>query len=396
MGVAAKFAEAYSQHYESPKEFLHVDCLALIGAAISGRVRADFDVPCQPRMYLLKVGPSAWDRKSTSTRFADKFIRQALGPAHLRLVANAPPANSAARVVYGVGSAEGLAQFLQPDKGTVTRRVVVIFDEFRRFEGKAFIDGSVLRAMVNELYESNVYDNATRDRTISIREGHLTFLSNSTDKTYRNLLNASEFRDMGFLNRLLIVVSNSNKRVAQPKAPPEKVLEPIRAELRGYFDALPVLNPDGSASREVVIPLTPAAKKIWQEWYYSLPRTDDTARLDNLGMRLMALLAFTSGQSEVDDKLLYAVLQILDYEWQVRRIYKPIEAETLSGRVEQAIRNQLHQRGPLSRRNLRRHTNADRYGLKAFDAALESLEEHGEIRIEGGKVALSSNEEEGT
>lgn len=396
MGVAAKFAEAYSQHYESPKEFLYVDCLALIGAAISGRVRADFDVPCQPRMYLLKVGPSAWDRKSTSTRFADKFIRQALGPAHLRLTANAPPANSAAPVVYGVGSAEGLARFLQPDNATITRRVVLIFDEFRRFEGKAFIDGSVLRAMVNELYESNVYDNATRDRTISICEGHLTFLSNSTDKTYRNLLNASEFRDMGFLNRLLIIISNSNKRVAQPKAPPEKMLEPIRAELRGYFDDLPVLNPDGSASRELVIPLTPAAKKIWQEWYYSLPRTDDTARLDNLGMRLMALLAFTSGQSEVDDKLLNAVLQILDYEWQVRRIYKPIEAETLSGRVEQAIRNQLHQRGPLSHRNLRRHTNADRYGLKAFDAALESLEEHGEIRIEGGKVALSSNEEEGT
>ena len=105
LGVAAKFAQAYSEQYESPKEFFYVDCLALIGAQISGRVRADFDLPCQPRLYLLKVAMSAWRRKSTSTQFADKFVRSALeilGPEQLL-------PDDWAKVVYGVGSAEGLA-----------------------------------------------------------------------------------------------------------------------------------------------------------------------------------------------------------------------------------------------------------------------------------------------
>ena len=82
LGVAASFAEAFSQQYESPKEFFYIDLLALIGALISGRVRAEFDLPCQPRLYVLKVAVSAWRRKTTSTVIADRFLRsvKALGP----------------------------------------------------------------------------------------------------------------------------------------------------------------------------------------------------------------------------------------------------------------------------------------------------------------------------
>src|SRR5215471_17833135 len=79
VGVAAEFASLYSDRYESPKEFLYVDALALIGANLSGRVRADFDLPVQPRLYVLKVAQSAWRRKSTSTRLAERFVQSALG-----------------------------------------------------------------------------------------------------------------------------------------------------------------------------------------------------------------------------------------------------------------------------------------------------------------------------
>ena len=296
VGVAAKFAEAYAREYESPKEFLYWDCLALIGAIVSARVRADFDLPCQPRLYVVKVAESAWKRKSTSTEFAQRFVRSALK------LASCPQTSSSEwpKVIYGVGSAEGLGKSLMPG----TQRVVLVFDEFRRFQAKASIKGAALLAMVNELYERNEYDNYTLSCPLNVKDGHLVFLSNSTIETYKNLLDGSEFVDLGFLNRLLVVTGNTDKRIAQPQAPPETVLAPIRRELAEYVRNLPPLNSEDSASQEVVISLTQEAVQMWNEWYRRLEETSETARLDNLGMRLMGLLAFSSGQRRIDERLL--------------------------------------------------------------------------------------------
>jgi hypothetical protein len=260
---------------------------------------------------------------------------------------------------------------------------VLVFDEFRRFEAKANIRNSSLLPMVNELYERNEYDNVTKAGSDRIVDGHLVFLANSTEETYKDLLDAPEFRDIGFLNRLLVVASDSRKRVAQPKAPPASVVGLIQSKLANYLASLPPLNGDGSASREVVIPLTPGAMEMWGEWYVALEETDETARLDNLGMRLMGLLAFSSGHSTIDEELLQSVLDILGYEEHVRSVYRPIEAANDFAKMEQKIRLVLKQRGRTSKRNLRRHTNADRHGLRVFKWALSNLVCSGEVRIGG-------------
>ncbi len=391
VGIAAEFAEVYCQEYESPKEFLFFDCLALIGICISGRIRADFALPCQPRLYVLKVAESAWRRKSTSTRLAEEFVTSAIR----RLDKQKCSPYHHPRILYGVGSAEGLALCLEPNQvdtglgqvSVTTRRAALVFDEFRRLEAKASIQNSALRPMVNELYESNRYENVTKLHSFNVQDGHLALLSNTTDATYRNLIDSSEFADIGFLNRLLLVTSNSWKRVAQPKAPPESVVDSLRKKLAEYIEPLPPLNDDGSASTEIVIPLTPGARELWNQWYCNLEETRETARLDNLGMRLMGLLAFGSGQSTVDEDLLRSVLDILEYERRVREINRPIEAENPMAKMEGQIRNAL-MNGPLSERDLRRHTNADRQGLKIFKQALQNLRGNKEVFVENRKCAL--------
>jgi hypothetical protein len=382
VGIAAEFADAYASRFESPKEFFYMDLLVLIGAFISGRVRADIDLPCQPRLYALKIGRSAWRRKSTTTGFAAKFFRDTLltlGP-----VTPDPPF-----VVKGVGSAEGLAGLLKPqdlDIGGImtrqnTRRLVLSFDEFRRFEAKASIQGSALRPIVNELYESNGYDNVTKDSSIHIADGHLGFVSNTTEENFKRLVNASEFVDIGFLNRFLLVPGDSRKRVPRPKAPPESLLGPIREELVRYIKALPALNGDGSASQEVIIPLTPGAQSMWDHWYGNLEESEETARLDSIGMRLMSLFAFTSGQSGIREGLLRSVLDILEWQRKVRSIYRPIVADNADAEMEQKILRELERRGALTTRDLRRFTNADRTGLAVFNRALERLCLHGEVKL---------------
>lgn len=377
VGVAAEFASVYSSCYESPKEFLYMDALTLIGASVSGRVRPDFDLPVQPRLYVLKVAKSAWRRKSTSTRLAEEFLDRTLSEVTSLESCDRPT------IVYGVGSAEGLAKVLEPSKVRndneesshyqFTRRVVLSFDEFRRFEAKSGITGSVLLPMVNELYESNRYDNLTLASSIHIDDGHLSFLSNTTEETFKSVLNATELRDLGFLNRLFTVVSDSRKRIAKPKAPAEESLAPIRAKLAAYFSTLPPLNEFGHASEEVIIPLTPGAERLWERWYCGLPETEETARLDNLGMRLLGLLAFTDGRKLIDEELLQSVLGILEYQRQVRLVYRPIEADNPAARMEQKILRAIRQHGPLSRRELYKRTHAERDGNRVFTDAVRSL-----------------------
>jgi hypothetical protein len=106
-------------------------------------------------------------------------------------------------------------------------------------------------------------------------------------------------------------------------------------------------------------------------------------------MRLMGLLAFSSGQSQIDEELLRSVLDILGYERQVRSVYKPIEAENPWAKMEQKFRHVLAKHGPLTERDIRRYTNADRAGLKIFKNARLGLMLSGEIqRVEGSKWKL--------
>ena len=79
IGVLADFAELYSQHYESPKEFFYIDAITVAGTAISGLVSADFpELDPYTRLHVLKIGPSGTSKKSTSFRIARKFVTKAI------------------------------------------------------------------------------------------------------------------------------------------------------------------------------------------------------------------------------------------------------------------------------------------------------------------------------
>ena len=370
IGVASKFAELYSRAYESPKEFFYVDLLVLIGTLISGRVRTDVDIDAQPRLYALKVAPSGWPRKSSSTQAARKFLLAALErqKASVHLDEDS--------IVSGVGSAEGLARVLSPrDIGLgleTTRRTTLIFDEFRRFESKARIEGSALRPAVNELYETNQYTNVIKSESIHVVDGHLGFLSNTTEENFQNLLDPNEAKDIGFLNRFFIVVGKSTKRIPRPIAPRREESEPIHSELAGYFAELPHLTIEGKSSEERLIHFTREAESIWDDWYMTLEQDETTVRLDTIGLRLMGLLAFTSGRYEIDVDLVRSVLAILEYERHVRTLYRPNAGTNPFARMEEKIRRALH-RSPLSDRDLRRNTNADRDGLNIYNKAKSTL-----------------------
>ena len=198
VGVPAKVAALHSRHLELPQEFIYLDMLALIGTIIDGRWEVAFgDLSSRTTLYILKVARSGWSRKSTSTRLCEKLVQRAvIHTGGLSEMADGVP--SPLEIIPGVGSAEGLMQLFRHQ---VTNRdgilhwvgnprLVVRFDEFRRFEKKSKGDSAVLLHMLNELFDSIHYTNATRDETrvSRIDNAHLGFISCTTDESFQHLV----------------------------------------------------------------------------------------------------------------------------------------------------------------------------------------------------------------
>ena len=359
IGPVAEWAGHVTQHYETTKEYLYVDGLAILGAAWSGKVRVDFgDLNSQPRFYVLKIGKSGWGKKSTSTKLARKFFDDVFKRAE----------TAGAKAIPGVASAEGLANELSTND-----RVLVVQDEFRRLERKANIEGSVLVPMFCELYDNNDYSNSTKKDILDLRNAHLALIANTTVEAFEKLVNAAEMVDTGFLNRTFVVIGRPTKRIPFPKRPCEEVLHPIRNVL------VERVKRAAAAQEEIVLPVTAGAAKMWEDWYANLDLSDETTRLDTMGPRLMAVLALSAGKREVDEEIMSAVLALLEYQRKVRQAYAPITADNPKAELEQKILRVLKRRGPLTRSDLKRKINARRHGLAVFNAVLSGLTAAGDV-----------------
>src|SRR2546429_1950878 len=161
IGVLAEFAELYSRHYESPKEFFYIDAITVAGTAISGLVSADFpELDPYTRLHVLKIGPSGTSKKSTSFRIARKFVTKAIVAADEEMWGK-DAAGEGLKIIAGAGSGEGVATAL-----SLHKRVLLNYDEFSRYLKKAGAEGSILSSIVTDLFDSPEYLNIIRVNAI--------------------------------------------------------------------------------------------------------------------------------------------------------------------------------------------------------------------------------------
>ena len=140
-GLAGAFSGLYASVLETPPHFLFVSFLTCLGSVLADRLTLASELQTQPRLYVLLLGESADDRKSTALKKATDFFTEAL---------------TDFRVCWGVGSAEGLQKRME-DGG----RLLLCLDEFKSFVSKCKIESSVLLPCVNSLFETNRYEGHT-------------------------------------------------------------------------------------------------------------------------------------------------------------------------------------------------------------------------------------------
>ena len=361
-GAAGAFSHIYSQYIESPASFLYMAYLTVLGNILSDKITLQSENKPEPRLFNVILGRSADERKSTAISKTVKFFKDAV--------------TEGINICYGVGSAEGLAKALQDNP-----KLILTVDELKTFVQKARIEASVLLPCVNSLFEENHFQSATKKHIIKLENTHLSLLAASTLDTFQTMF-SSAFLDIGFINRLFLVLDQGKKKFAIPKMIPQQVKDDLAKGLR---DVLIVAHSLSQQKRPYPMPIHPGAERLFAQWYFEAPRSVFSKRLDTYGHRLMPLLAINDKKKHVDVETVEKVIALLNYELAVRRECDPVDADNKIAILEERIRRALENR-PLSKRQLERKLNKARAGSFNWRMAIKNLTEDAEI---------SWNQEEG-
>jgi hypothetical protein len=104
----------------------------------------------------------------------------------------------------------------------------------------------------------------------------------------------------------------------------------------------------------------------------SLPQSLHTKRLDTYAMRFMVILAINELKDVVDVEIVQKVIALCNWQYEARKRYDPIDADSKMARAEEKIRRVLSS-GGKTKRDLRRAVHAERIGEWMFDTALNNL-----------------------
>ena len=359
-GVAGDFANLYSSYLEPPIYFFYMAFLACLGSVLSDRLTLASELQPQPRMYVIFLGESADDRKSTAIVKTVDFFKIA--------VSDFP-------VCWGVGSAEGLQKRLQKDS-----KLLLCFDEFKSFVGKCQAQGSVLLPCVNTLFELNHYENHTKNSEVIIDDAFLTILAASTAATYENTW-TRQFSDIGFNNRVWLVPGTGEKKYSIPKEIPAKhklaVIQKVGAVM-------------GHVGGSLKLAITDDALRIFDDWYMNLKSSIHNKRLDTYALRLMALAAVNELKTEVDAEIVNKILALCDWQFSARLLHDPIDADNAVAIQEEKIRRVLTSKGTLRDWELRQYCNVKQKGLWSYQAAKKNLRFAGELQEKNKNLSLRS------
>ena len=261
---------------------------------------------------------------------------------------------------HGAGSAEGLLKLLKEKKN-----LLLCLDEMKHFVSKCGYDNSGLLPCTTSLFENTWFENVTKKSPIQLKNTHLSLLAASTVDTYQETWDP-QFTNIGFNNRLFIVVGKGERKFAFPqKIPHEKKYE-LRLKLAQILEFVQ----DG-----IELDLTSEAREFYQNWYMTRERSIHAKRLGNYARRLMGLLAVGQVRNEIDIDTARKAVALCDWELKVRKEYDPMDADSEVGRMEQKIQAKLRDNGEMTKAALVKATNAAKGKLWYFNMAIKNMRE---------------------
>ena len=345
-GLANDYAELYTSYVEPPLEFFYMSFLTCLGNLLADKITADSEIKPQPRLYTLLLGESADDRKSTAIKKTVSLFKEYIN------------------YIEGAGSAEGLQKELK-DKP----KLLLCYDEFQQFVGKATIQSSVLLPCISTLFENNSYNSPTKYGSVKLENVHLSILSACTKETFEHVWDSS-FTNIGFNNRLLIIPAAGKRKYSWAKTIPAEEKRKITTQIGTII---------GMTQEPISMKITDEGFKIYDDWYHALETSVYTKRIDTYAMRLMPLLAINEMKLEIDKNIVQKTLMLVNWQLHVRKEYAPIDVDNMMAQMEEKIRRVIRKRKNPTIRELKQYTNAYKYGIWYFKTAIDNLIQEKEI-----------------
>jgi hypothetical protein len=348
-GLAGKFADLYSTYLEPPTHFFYICFLSCLGTFLPLTLASELKT--QPRIFIVLLGQSADEKKSTAITKTIHFFQDVTTPL---------------KVCFGVGSAEGLQKVLKEHAN-----LLLVFDELKQLIGKCKIDGSILLPFINTLFESNRYEAQTKTASIYLDDVHLSLLAACTIQTYESTWDSS-FTDIGFNNRLFIVPGTGEKKHSFPEKIPELDKIGLQKKLGEIIQFV------GSG---LEVDISEDARALYHAWYMGIDRSIHAKRLDTYALRFMMLLAVNEMKKTIDRSIVEKVIRLMDWQLAARQLYDPIDADSQMAKMEEKIRRVLRT-GEHTDRDLQKKVNAHRAGTWIYQTAMRNLSSAREIQFD--------------
>jgi hypothetical protein len=216
-----------------------------------------------------------------------------------------------------------------------------------------------------------MYETHTKKQDIYISDAYLSMLAATTINTYERIYNPA-FLDIGFPNRIFLVPGTAKRRHSVPKEIPENDIAKMEENLKKVLKHV---------DKNEKLEITNDAKKFYHNWYMNIKSSIHAKRLDTYSLRFMLLLAVNNLKSEIDLEVVKQAIALCDWQFEVRKMHDPIDAETKSATLEESIRRNL-KKAPLKDYELKQKIGANRTGLWFYEAAKKNLQKAGEIKFD--------------
>ena len=249
--------------------------------------------------------------------------------------------------------------------GNTLPRIISVHEEMKTFLSTLFIEGGVgsgMEGVVCQLWDDvTFHGTATGTREAAYGEMMFSMLCGVTEQDWFDLLSRGNAVGSGLMSRFNIIGTEGGFENVSKMKPPDFT------ELQGTF--LPrVLQLEDAHAR--LVP-SEAADRIICEWADNLP--EGSERMNVQAWRSALLIAWLRHEDTISAKTAEDAVSLGQYQIASHEYYRTKSADTANARVQARILRVLEMKGPMSKREMQRHTHAHRDGTELWNRALDGL-----------------------
>ena len=395
-----------------PKEYFIESAKTIVGAIAGHRVLPSRMPHQEARFYTILLSAHGGIGKSSAVKWAEEMF---LGTGMLYELAQDGPG-----AFLNIGCAQG---GFASGSGLVSNglsrheRLLQNYDEVTSLIEKFGITGSgdTFLDAINTLFESGFAPGniirGTRVKDAPIKPVHNSILGCSTFEKWNAAFVKTNSESSGFFQRLNIISSKCNDRVANFTSPD---LSELRSKFAKKIQPLEYQTVEVIPEPDALETLEKWHKERKKDWK-DLP-SDVTGRIEVMIHRNASHLAWMLDPRDITPNpeaaaipirvsltkdIMDRALALADYQVAVRLSHQPAVGNSEWALVENLIKKVVSQRKRIIRQDLYKEIRADKFGIQTFNKAIDNLALEGFIlftdQVDGkrgrkGQVILWINE----